>query len=100
MDGAADVSQSHVASCISVRQVLVVESKDVQNRCVQVVNVHRVVHRFIAKFVSLAICHAGYNTTSGEPEGKTFVVVISSVIILPVRSATELASPNDERIIE
>ena len=50
-----DVGQPQVASGVSVGQTLVIEPEQVEDRGVQVVNVHRVLDSVVAEFVGFAV---------------------------------------------
>lgn len=57
-DAAFDVSQSEIASGVAEGQALVIQAKQMQNRGVEVVRMHRIFDRFVAKLVRRAISNA------------------------------------------
>lgn len=71
----------------------------------EIVNVHRIAHDVVAVGVGFTVDESRSNAAAGQPHGKTARVMISTVIIdrkfaLAVARAAELASPDDQRIIE
>ena len=99
-DVAVDVGQSEVTTSVFVGQRLVVESQQVEDRCVQIVKVHAVFHRGNTVFVGRAIGHAALHAAAGHPEGESGGVVVAPVRLLDVRRAAELATPNNQRLLE
>jgi hypothetical protein len=99
VDDALDVGQPHVAPGMAIGQALVIEAEQVQNRGVQVVDVHGVFNGLIAQFVGLPIGDAQLHSATGQPDAES-LVVISPIGVLPVGRATKLASPDHQRIIQ
>ena len=64
------VGQAEIATGIAIGKSFVVEAEQVQNGCVQIVNVNAVLHRFGAEFVGTPERQAAANTASGHPKGK------------------------------
>ena len=77
-----------------------IESQEVQQGGVPVVDVHPLVDGLVAIVVGRAVSDAPLHAAAGHPEREALVVVIAAVGPLPVRRATELAPPDDERIVE
>ncbi len=100
MDHPLDVGQPHVAAGVAVGQALVIEPEQVEDRGVQVVDVHRVLDGLVAELVGLAVGDPGLHAAAGHPEGESLVVVVAAVGVLPVRRAAELAAPDHQRVVE
>ena len=72
-----------------------------QDRRVQVVHVHFVLHGHVADVVGDAVGEAGLETTTSEPDGEAKRVVIASgAVFLRVRRAAEFAAPPDDGVFE
>ena len=83
-----NVGQPLVASAVSKRQFLVIESHLVQDRRVQVVEVDRVFDDRLTDFVGRAVHRSFFDAAAREPVGETFREVIASVAVLRIRSAS------------
>ena len=99
-DVAVDVGQPEVAAGVFVGQRLVIESQQMEDRRVQIVEVHAVFHRGNAVLVGRAIGRATLHASAGHPEGESGGVVVAPVRLLDVRRAAELATPNNQRLLE
>ena len=85
-------------------KLLMIQSHQVQDRCMKIVNMHRVLRNVVAKFICLAI-YAGLNTTTCHPYRKAAGMMISSVIILcqftlAIIGAAKLATPYHQCFIK
>src|SRR5262245_3951656 len=103
---AVDVGQPKIAARIAVRESLVVEPEQVQNRGVQIVDVHAILDRAEAELIGRAMHVAAADAAASEPRRKTPMIVIATVDLALVctflgqlhgRCTTELAAPDDER---
>src|SRR5947208_326903 len=61
------VGQPKVAAAVAIGELEVVETEQVQDRGVQVVNVDAILNRFEANLVGLAILNAPFDAAAGEP---------------------------------
>ena len=100
-----DVGQSEVAALIRVRQSFVVDAQQVQNRGLQIVNVDSIFGDVDAVVVGPPPGHAALNASTSHPHGKTAWVMIAAVVCfrqaaLRVDRPTELAAPDNQRVIE
>src|SRR5687767_8517836 len=95
---AGDIGQAKSASLVAEGQALVVESQQVQNRRVQVANVHAVLGGMVAEVVGLAVRVAALDAAAGEPDGERVLVMIASRIgagsSLHHRRTAKLAAPD------
>jgi hypothetical protein len=83
------------------RQLRVVEAQEMQQRRVQVVHVHPVLHRVEAQIVRLADRLAALDTAAGEPVGEGVRVVVAAVgAALHHRRAAELAAPDHQSVVQ
>src|SRR3981189_2252323 len=94
MDPPLDVGQPHVSSGVSKGQPLVIEPEQVQDRGVQVVDVHRVLDGLVTEVVGPAVGDARLHAPTGQPEREPLVVMVAAVGVLAVWRAAELAAPD------
>ena len=62
-----DISEAEVPARVAVGEVLVIDSHEVENGRVEVVDVDFVLHGGEAKFVGGAVGHASFDSPSGKP---------------------------------
>ena len=74
-----DICQAEIAPAISEREPLMVETHQMQNRGVQVVNVNLFFNRSKTEFVRRSVRHSAFDTASGQPDCKSVVIVISTI---------------------
>src|SRR3954447_3951653 len=97
---AVDVGQAEVAAGVAIRQTLVVEPEQVEDRGVQVVIVHLVLDRGEPELVGPAVADAPLHAAAGQPDRISLGVVVAAVGPLGVRRAAELGAPEDQRVVE
>lgn len=100
-----DVRQPIVAPLEAIGQSGVIDPQQVQDRRVEIVNMHWILSDIVAVFIGLADDMSSSNTGSGDQCGKASRVVIPSVVVgrqstLRINGPAELASPDDEGIVE
>ena len=94
---AMDIGQSHLAPAEADREALVVQAEEVQHRGVQIVNLDRLLDRFVAVLVGGPVDTPALDAAAGQPDRETERVVIPAVGTLGERGATKLPRPNDQR---
>ena len=81
-----DVGQSEIPARVSVRKLLVIESKLVQQRRMEVVYVHLVLRGSESKLVRRAINRAFFKAAPSYPHGEAVRIVITAVRHSAVRA--------------
>jgi len=99
------IGQPEVAAAEAEREPLVVNAHQVQDRGVQIVNMHPVLDGRETEFVRGPVPHPTPHTASGEPDGKPVMVVVATDVVrctveLSGRRATEFASLHDQRLVQ
>src|SRR5438132_1489936 len=89
-----------MASIVEVGQALVVEAKEMENGGVKVVHAHAVTCGFPANFVSFAVRDSTFHSATGHPDEKPVRVVVPTIAFFGDGHAAELATPNDESLVE
>ena len=78
-----NVGQAEVAALESVSQPGVIDAETVQNRRVQIVNVHRIARDVVAEVVRLADRHARLDAAARQPHREAARMMIAPVIRPP-----------------
>ena len=73
-----DVGQTVVAALEAERQAFVVEAQCVQQRRVQVVDVHGVFDDVVAELVGFAVRVAGFDAAAGKPPREAAAVMVAA----------------------
>lgn len=63
-----DVGESEVPACVPERELLVVEAHAVQNSCVQIVDVDRLLNHQIANIIRTAVDVSFLDAAAGQPD--------------------------------
>jgi hypothetical protein len=102
---AVDVGEPKIAPGVVVDEAFVVESEEVQNRCLKVVNVDFILCDMEAEIVSFAVS-SGFGAASCHKGGKSLWVMIATGLAsegwigFDHGSAAELSSPDDQSLIK
>ena len=98
------VREPEIASVVTICQLFVIEAQQVQDRRVQVVNVHFVFAGAGPQFVRCAVNHATFYAATGQPDAESAVVVIAAGIVIAIAitrdGAPKLAAPDHQRAVE
>ena len=102
-DFSVDIGDAVVAALEAEGQPFVVDPEAMQDRRIEVVNVDRVADDVVTVVVGLAD-NARPDPATREPHREAAAVMIAAVVVLQaalsVDGASELAAPDDERLIE
>ena len=102
---AGDIGQAEVAAIVAIGQFGVVKAEQGEDGGVQVVDVHRVLHRLGAEFIGGAVNGAAFDAAARQPECR----IPGSCgrgpgLSLPLRSlggsAAEFAAPDHQRAVQ
>ena len=77
-----------------------VESHEVEDGCVHVVDVDAVLDGRQSKFVGGAVAESFLHTAAGHPGGVAVVVVVATLLTLRSGGAAKFTAPDDERLVE
>src|SRR6185312_8670618 len=104
-DLAVHVGQAEITSLESIRQFLVIDSQRTKNGGLQIVDGHRVGDDVVAVLVGLADNSTALHAATGDPHAEIARMVIAAVIgvgelALAEHRPPELATPDDERVVE
>ena len=77
-DVPVDIRQTKISAAVSISEFGVIESHQMQDRGVQVVDIHSIFYRIDSQFVGRAVNVAPLGSAASEPNGETCIVVVSS----------------------
>ena len=97
---AVHVGEPEIAAGVAIRQTLVVQAEQVQDRRVQVVEVDLVLDRVVAVVVGRAVRRPGFTPPPASHMVNASRIVVAAVGALRSRRAAELAAPDDERVLQ
>ena len=69
-----------VESLVFYREALVVDAEQVQQRCIEVANVNRLVDNIVAEVVGFAVNGSALHSGSGHPDTEATRVVVATVV--------------------
>src|SRR3954452_22415337 len=98
------VGQSEVTPLETVGEPLVVDPEAAQDRCVEVMDVHRVADDVVAVIVCLPVCQPRLHPAPGCPDGEAPPVMVATVVVfgerpLTVNGPPKLAAPDHQRLV-
>ena len=74
-----NIRQSEIASSVAERELFVIEAEEMEDGCVQIVDVNFVGDGLETKFVGRTMNHAAFDPAASEPHGKAIGVVIAPI---------------------
>jgi len=91
---------AEIASRISISQLFMIDSHQMQDGRMQVVHVNFVFDRFESEIIRGAVDSSPFNSTTCQPHRETEGIVIPSISSLSCRSSTEFPSPDDQGFLK
>ena len=103
--GRFHAGQALVQPLVPAGETAVVNAHAVKDRCVQLIEVHRVFRDVIAEVIGFPVGHPSLDPTAGHPHTEITGMVIASVVIsrqfsLAVGGSPELPTENHESVLE
>jgi len=101
-----DVGESEIAAGVVVGQPLVVEAEGVEDGCLDVMHMERILDNMEAKVVGGAIRDARFDSAAGHPHREGLRMMVASRtppqgrVRLHHRRAAEFAAPDHQRLVE
>jgi hypothetical protein len=99
-----DIGESEIAALIGVRKLLVIQPKQVQDRGVKIVDMHRIFDHVETEFIRLAIHESLFDPPTSEPDREgVFVVIPSGTLLIATledRRSSKFGPENNQRLIE
>ena len=96
-----DVGQAEIAALKTVSQARVIETHQVQDCRIEIVNMHRVAHDVESKLVGFTVGHSRSDAASCQPNGVRSIVMVATIIAsLNHRGSAEFTAPYHQCIFE
>src|SRR6185312_784020 len=89
--------QAFLAAKVQVAQGILIQSKLVENRCVEIPEMDRVLHGLQTNSVRGAVDRPAFEAAAGHPHRETGVVVVAAFALFRFRRAAEFATPQNNR---
>ena len=108
-DVALDVGEAEVAAGVAVGEFFVIETEEMEDGGVEVVDVDAVLGGLESEVVGGAVDVAAFDAPACQPHGESVVIVVATVDFAAVASwgghfddggASEFAAPDDEGFVE
>lgn len=99
-DLSIDIRQPKIATCVSIRQSLMIDAKQMQQGGVQVMHVNGILNRGITKIVRRPKGQTTSHTSASHPNRERLGVMVSSIAVLRKRSPAKFGPPKDKRILQ
>ena len=99
---AVNIRKPAVNSVVANGQLLMVDTQEMQNRRMDVINLRRVgaVKRLVAPLVARPVAHPPLDPPAAEPVAENIGVVVAPLAPLGARHAPELCGPENDRVVE
>ena len=94
-DPAVDISQTVVASAVSIGKSLVIQPHQVQDGCMQVVDVNFVFHRMPTEFIRRSVNVPSFDSPTCHPHGEAKRMMFATVPTVRSWRTTKLPAPNN-----
>jgi hypothetical protein len=99
-DMACNVGQSKVATAVAKSEFFVIESEEMQESGVQIINVHTIFDGLVAEVIGSTVMKSSFYPSACHPDGEGMGVVITTERALRVGGSSKLASPDHERVLQ
>lgn len=95
------IGETALNSIMLEGQGFMVQTKEMEDGCVKVVDGKNVFHSFASEFIGAAVTHPAFHPGPGEPAGEAIGIMIAALrTFLKHGHATEFGAPNDQGIFE
>lgn len=103
--GGFHARQPLIQALVAVDQSFVVDPQHVEDGCVEVSNMDRILHDVVGEIIRLSVDRASLDAATSHPHGEASGMVVSSVIVLAESSLgvdrpTEFTAPEDQCGVE
>ena len=82
-DRSVHVGESEVPPLVFEGQFLMVQAHEMEKRCIKVMHVQGLCYGRETELIGLTVGNAGLDTSSGQPDGKTFLMMVPTHSSLP-----------------
>ena len=102
------IGQAEISAGVAEGQLFVVETEQVKDSGVQVVNVDAAIDGCVPEFIGLAVDMATFDAAAGQPHAEPEVIVVATPLNVPVvtlgqfhkRRAAKFTAPDDQCVFQ
>ena len=95
-----DVRQAIVPSGVSIGESFVIDSHEVEECGMKIVNVHRIADGFETEGVRLSVSAPSFHAAPGKPHEKSVRIMISSRAVFADGRSSKFSSPDNESVVK
>lgn len=95
-----DIGQTVIPTAVPIGQLLMIKAQEVQDRCVEVVDMNTPFDGKPTKLVGGTVNDSAFDAAAGQPHGEPKRVMLTAVCTLRRGRPAKLASPKDQRVVE
>jgi hypothetical protein len=102
----AHIRQTKIAALVAIGQVLMIDSEQVENRCLYIVDMHWVLRNVVTQIVGRPDGLSALNSTASEPHGERIRMMIAALlasqgrIVFHHRRTAKFTAPDHECFVE
>src|SRR5581483_1447665 len=90
------IRQPKVSARVAVGELLVIDTQQIENGRVQIVDGDTILDGFESELIGAAVYQAALGATARQPHGIAVRIVIAAIAIFGNRCPAEFSSPHDE----
>ena len=91
---ASHIRQTEISAIVEIGQPGVIQSEQMKNRRVKIVDTRAIFNRFVTDFIRFAVTRSTTNACARHPGHKTVRVVVASAASLGDGHSAELSAPD------
>ena len=95
-----DVRKSKITTRMVVGESLMVESHEMKNRGMPVMDVDTTIHCLGPVFIGRTVLDSSLDAAAGHPHRESLCVVIPSIVVLGIGRAAEFSAAENESVLE
>src|SRR5262245_28886962 len=99
-DTSVNVGEAVITAAVVKSQLLMVQSEQMKDRCVPIVNVNGIIDGFVPIFIGRTIGESRFHPSASHPDGVALVIVVAARFALAVWRTPEFACPDHQRILK
>ena len=100
-----DIGQSVTASLMSVSQTFMIDSEQMQNRSLKIMDMHTILGNVVTMIVRFSVTESWFDSTTSHPDGITTGMMIASKLVssqppLTIICPSKFARPDNQCVLK
>jgi len=95
-----NIGETEIPSGITIGQSLMVETQEVQDCGMEVMDMNSILDAPKTKLIGLPVSHSPSHTTTGEPRRKAMMIMVATIPVFTGGCPAKFTAPEDERFVE